>query len=122
MFMRFVIPQIHEDSRRPKGVFAAAHELLESGDLGTDELKDVREVLAWFNQNLPHPPEFFAVSKAIFWFKSDATESINRIWSLVNLLRLHGYFVEVQKYRELGNIVYEDDLQVAAIPSRRDRK
>jgi hypothetical protein len=60
--------------------------------------------------------------RAIFWFKSSAEDCVKRMWELTHLLRYHGYLVEVEKCRELGNIVYEDTFQVAAYPSDKDRK
>jgi hypothetical protein len=121
MFLRFVITQIDEDSHKPQGLFQAAYDLLESGDLSVDERGQLREVLIWFNKHLPSPRRMVA-SRAIFWFKSSADECINRVWELAHLLRYHGYLVDVQKCRELGNIIYEDSFQVAAYPSKRDRK
>jgi hypothetical protein len=120
MFLRFVVTQIDDDSRQPQGLFAAAHDLLDSGDLARDEYLQLREVLIWLNKNLPSPRVQRA--RAIFWFKSEANECIDRMWNLVNLLRFHGYLVEIQKYRGLGKIFYEDDFQVAAAPSKSDRK
>ena len=121
MFLRFVITQIDEDSHKPQGLFQTAYDLLESGDLSPDERGQLREVLIWFNQHLPSPRSMVA-SRAIFWFKSSADECINRVWELAHLLRYHGYLVDVQKCRELGNVIYEDNFQVAAYPSKRDRR
>jgi hypothetical protein len=95
--------------------------LLESGDLSLDERDLLREVLIWFNKNLPSPRNMVA-SRAIFWFKSSADECMKRMWELTHLLRHYGYLVEVEKCRELGNIIYEDEFQVAAYPSKHDRK
>jgi hypothetical protein len=120
MYMRFVTTRIDEDSRRPRGVFVAAYALLDSGDLSGDERKRVREILDWFNTYLPHPPKSFKAGRAIFWFKSNAEESISQIWELVYLLREYGHHVEVHKCRRLRNIHYEDELQVAAYPSKTD--
>ena len=120
MFLRFGVTQIDDDSQQPQGLFMAAHELLDSGDLARDEGLQLREVLIWFNKNLPSPR--IGRTRAIFWFKSETKACIDRMWDLVNLLRLHGYLIEIKKYRELGNIVYEDDFQVAAVPSKSDRK
>jgi hypothetical protein len=122
MFMRFVTTRIDENSRNPQGVFQAAYDLLESGDLSSDEWKHLREILIWFNQNLPTPPDKFPGGRAIFWFKSGATENIKRIWELVHFLRLHGYHVEVHKCRRLANICHRDRFQVAAYPSDRDAR
>ena len=56
--------------------------------------------------------------RAIFWFKPTATEAIRMLWGLAQLLRGHGYHVEMLTTDRPGYIVYEDDLQVAAIPFR----
>jgi hypothetical protein len=122
MYLRFVTTRVDEDSHKPQGVFVASYDLLDSGDLTRDEWKRVREILDWFNQNLPHPPENFTTGRAIFWFKSSAAESISRVWELIHLLRQHGHYIEVHKCRRLGNILYEDKLQVAAFPSKLDAK
>ncbi len=122
MFMRFVITQIGEDSRQPQGVFTAAYALLGSGELASEEWKQLREVMIWFNKNLPTPHDSFDRKRAIFWFKSSAEECIKQMWEMVHLLRLHGYHVEVQKCRELGNVAWEDNFQVAAYPSVQDGK
>ena len=122
MYLRFVTTRIDQDSHKPQGVFVASYGLLDSGDLTRDEWKHVRDILDWFNENLPHPPKSFETGRAIFWFKSSAKVSIRNIWELVHLLRHHGHYVEVHKCRKLGNILYEDDLQVAAFPSKLDGK
>jgi hypothetical protein len=122
MFLRFVTTRIHKDSRKSEGVFAATYSLLESGSLGSDEWKRLREIQIWVNKNLPHPPKNFSATRALFWFKSSAKDSIGQIWESVHSLRLHGHHVEVHKCRHLANIVYEDQLQVAAYPSERDGK
>jgi hypothetical protein len=120
MYLRFVVTQLDDRSHQPKGLFITAHELLDSGDLSQDERTQLREILIWFNINLPSPKG--VARRAIFWFKSEAEDCISRIWELAYLLEYHGYLVEMQKYRKLGYIVYEDKFQVAAIPSKGDRK
>ena len=122
MFLGFTITHIDQDSRRPKGVFSAAYSLLDSGDLDPVDWKALRELLDWFKENLPSPPDSFYASRAIFWFKSSARESISSIWEVVFLLKAHGYHIEVLKCPRLGNISYEDGFQVAAYPSDRDGK
>lgn len=122
MFLRFAVTQIDEDSRKPKGVFAAAHELLDSCELEVEESKHLRGLLDWFDENLPEPPENFYASRAVFWFKSSAQDSVSRIWELVQFLRQHGYHVQVYKCSRLANVSYEDDFQVAAYSSDRDAR
>ena len=121
MFLRFVITQLDEVSKKPQGLFVAAADLIESGSLSREERLQLRETIIWFNKNLPSPRYEFA-SRKIFWFKSNAEECVKRMWELTRLLRYHGYLVEVEKCRELGNIFYEDKFQVAAYPSPNDRR
>src|SRR5690242_18371519 len=109
MFLRFAITQIDEDSRKPQGVFAAAHALLDSCELEVEESKRLRDLLDWFGEKLPEPPEDFYASRAIFWFKSSAHESVSRIWELVQLLRQHGHHILVYKCSRLANISYQDE-------------
>lgn len=120
MYLRFATTKIDDDSHKAQGVFAAAYELLDSGDLTKNEWKRIREILDWFNQNLPHPPKDFDTGRAIFWFKPGAKESIGRIWDLIAILREHGHHVEIFKCRRLANVCYRDDFQVAAYPSDLD--
>jgi hypothetical protein len=122
MFLRFTITHIDEDSHQPQGIFVAAYSLLDSGDLDPVEWKVLRNLLDWFKENLPSPPDSFYASRAIFWFKSNAGESISRIWEMIYLLKAHAYHIEVYRCPRLGNISYEDKFQVAAYPSDRDGK
>jgi len=120
MYLRFVTTRIDEDSHKPQGVFVAAYSILDSGELAPDEWNRMREILDWFNKNLPHPPEDFFACRAIFWFRSSAKDSIEQIWELIEMLRQHNHYVEVHKCRRLANIRYYDRLQVAAYPSKLD--
>jgi len=122
MYLRFVTTRFDEDSHKPQGVFVASHALLDSGDLTREEWKHVREILDWFNDNLPTPPKNFTTGRAIFWFKSSAQNSIRSVWELVHVLRQHGHYVEVHQCRRPGNIHYEDKFQVAAFHSKLDCK
>jgi len=120
MYLRFVVTSIDEDSHKQQGVFIAAYELLDSGSLSKEEWAELREVLDWFRKHLPTPPESFVAGRAIFWFRSEAKDGIQRIWELVEILRRHGQQVEILKCRRLGNIFYYDAYQVAAYPSNLD--
>jgi hypothetical protein len=118
MYIRFTTTAIDEDSHKPRGIFTEAYLLLDSGDLNPDERVQLRELLTWFNQHLPHPPSKFKASRAIF--KSDVHDCIDKIWDMVHLLRQHNHHIVIHKCRRLGNIAYRDKLQVAAYPSELD--
>lgn len=120
MFIRFAVTRIDEESNQPQGIFTAAYELLDAGDLSPVEEARLIEILRWFEENLPSPNRFFEARRAIFWFKAEAAENVERMWEVVQTLRQHDYYVEVYKCRRLANIVFEDAAQVAAYPSPRD--
>ena len=126
MFMRFVIPKINRESRRPEGLFQAAYALLEDGDLDEAEERQLRALIEWFEKNLPIPRHPYAKGRAIFWYQSSAhsrcLECVRRMWEIVNILRSHGYAVELQTCQRLGNIRYSDAYQVAAYPHKRDAR
>jgi hypothetical protein len=122
MYLRFTTTNVHPDSKKPEGVFAAAYRLRDSGDLDSIERERLRDILIWFQQHLPRPPSNFDASRAIFWFRSTAAESIAQIWELVQILREHRHHVAVHRCSDLANICYQDDCQVAAHPSDRDGK
>mgnify|MGYP007062935227 CR=1 FL=1 len=122
MYLRFALTQVDKDSHRAQGVFSAAYALLKSGDLDPDEWRRLREILDWFNEHLPAPPESFDATRAIFWFKPGAKECLETVWEMVHLLKLHGHHVEVYKCRRLANVCYGDKFQVAAYPSKNDAK
>ena len=120
MYLRFATIRIDGDSHKPQGVFKAAYVLLDSGELDRVEWKRLRELLDWFGENLPVPPDEFDARRAVFWFKSTARENITRVWELVGILRMYGYHVTVYKCRRLGNVCFRDKFQIAAYASDLD--
>ena len=118
MYIRFVISRQNEDSRQFEGIFKAAYRLLDGATLDSAEWQLLRADVDWFVKNLP-VPKHRPHPRAIFWFRSEATECTRRAWEMVQLLRLHGENVEMIKSRSPGRIVYFDGMQAAAIPSRR---
>ena len=120
MLIRFTTLAIDADSGRAGGVLVAAHELRDNGDLSADEHADLRTTLSWFNEHLFVPTILEAKEhrRAISWFKPAAAEAIRRMWHLKQLLELHGIHVEVLRAAEPGRVVYEDDWQVIAKPSK----
>jgi hypothetical protein len=78
----------------------------------------LRGTLEWFNENLTRPGLPDREGRSIFWFRDDAQAVVSRAWELIAILRDEGMGVCMRRTREPGQIVYEDDLQIAAIPNR----
>ena len=120
MYIRFTILDKDSDSGFRTGILVAAHTLRDEGDLSVDEHRQLRLCLSWFNENLEVPKILKKVEhrRAISWFKPEAAEAISKMWELKRILDLHGLYVEVLKSDSPGSVVYEDSLQVAAVPPK----
>ena len=98
------------------GVFRAAGILEDTFDL-PDYTQDILcESLKWFNDNLkvPHLPSHRG--RSVFWFRTDANELLDRLWSLIAILDQEGLFVQQRTTSRPGRIMYSDSFQIAAIP------
>jgi hypothetical protein len=124
MYLRFVVPNIDEDSERMLGVFHAIWNLRDRGLLYPYEEDEHDSLRYWFNTYLRKPTRFTAAKppycgkkrKAICWFKDSAQSHIWQIWGLVAILQDHGIPVHILKTERAGYVVYEDEYQVAAEP------
>jgi hypothetical protein len=124
--VRFVTPEIHEESHHATGVFQAAYGLLREGKLFEHEVTQVRETLDWFSENLEKParftkskpPYYRKKQRAISWFRSSATKHLSKLRELVTVLENHQIPVRIIKTTRPGYIVYEDEIQVVSEPFR----
>ena len=122
-FVRFVIESPDPTSQVRQGVFQAAADLRDDGELSSAEALVLRDALAWFSDNLEKPERFSRKrnsyhrdQRAIAWFKDTATEHLERIRELVAILEAHGRPVSMLTSARPGYVVYEDEHQVVAEP------
>ena len=128
MFLRFVVPEIDEDSGRELGVFQAVDRLRRRGLLTEYEENQDDEIGQWFDKNLAKPTRFTTAkppfyrkaNRAISWFKDTAHEHLDRIRALVVILGNHGIHVQMLKTDRVGYVTYEDEYQIVAEPFRGD--
>jgi hypothetical protein len=126
MYLRFVVPDIDEDSGMGLGVFHAVRNLREEGKLYRYEEEQHDLIRQWFNENLEKPTRFTASkppfyrkpNKAVSWFKDSANEHLNYVRELVAILQNHGVIVQLLKTERVGYVVYEDEYQIVAEPFR----
>ncbi len=121
MYVRFVIPKQDLESHSLLGVFQAVFELREAGMLLPHEEQWLDAEIDWLNEHLKEPDCLGepGTHRAISWFRSCATDPIEKVRSIVALLREKGLPVEMIKADNPGTILYEDDWQVVAIPPRK---
>ena len=119
MLIRLIIPRIDPDSHQRLGVFGAGYDLLRDIELADHDRRAIRDSLDWFCDNLIAPDE--VDPRAIFWFKDNARDCIGELWHMARLLREYDHAIEMIRTRRPGYVVYQDDLQLAAIPFKNHR-
>ncbi len=120
-YIRFQTPLRCGATGRPLGIFQAAGRVEDWPDLPAATHDWLRETLQWFNHNLTFP-RLDGAWRPIFWFRDDAQAVVSRVWELIAILRDEGVGVCMRRTREPGQIVYEDDFQIAAIPNRLNQR
>lgn len=125
MYLRFIV--LAPKPRRAAGLFRSDTWLLDDHAL-PDWLRDpIEEHYAWFNEHLPVPRRFTAVSRrrhvraGICWFRPEAHEHIARARDLARLIAEAGHPTAMLKTRRLGQVLYRDDFQIVAKLDARTR-
>lgn len=123
MYIRFTTLQQSEDSHSLVGVFQAAFELRNSGELADHEEVQMNVALSWLKMHLksPHCLRNSENHRALSWCHPRAVKPMQYIWQIVNILKEHGVFVKVHKTNDPGLIIYEDGWQVVAKPRHKKR-
>jgi hypothetical protein len=124
MYLRFAIARKDEDSGRGLGIFHAAGDLRDYGDLEMWEANLLADIREWFNQHLEKPDRFTASKppfyrkqpKAIAWFKDTAVDHIGKVREMISILERHGVNVATYRTDRVGYVVYEDEFQIVAEP------
>jgi len=108
---------------KPVGLFAANWHIMRA-DLYTPEDKALFLAAEdWFNEHLPNPPFYDKENpeknnpqKAITYFKTGAIAKYEeQILILTGLLDKYGVDYDIVFTNSVGEIIYEDDYQVAVI-------
>lgn len=105
------------------GVFALANGLAREGLLSEAEHRFWRAANDWYDAAYPNPsdtdPEVYDPGVnpgAVAWFKSTAGHLLDRVPGYLALLAAHGVACERIESADPGRIVYEDEVQVVAVP------
>jgi len=120
-YLRFVVDQRIPGYSRQVGLFAAAYYLLDEGDMYQYDRELLDRMLKWFSKNLPIPPGEQIPARAIFWYKEESLV-FRRMWYLGKMLKRYHYSISLIKSGFPGNVVYQDEHQVAAVPRKRNKR
>ena len=98
----------------PKGIFSLCWNLIRDGIL-TDEEKDLFiSIDNWFKDNLPEPEPCVNHEKVITFFKCENTkEMYEKLKPAIALLDKYNKPYDIVYTNFVGEIVYEDDWQIA---------
>lgn len=114
-YVRIQGKRFAKNTMHAKGVFSMAWDLIQR-DVMEEEDKDLYlEIDSWFADNLPWPPQCKAQDPVICWFKTENSEEMMKmmrpaLW-LLERYNVPYYLVYTNTP---GEIVYEDQYQVAA--------
>ncbi|MFI9001949.1 hypothetical protein [Streptomyces sp. NPDC053541] len=108
------------------GVFALANGLARQGLLTAPEHHFWRAANDWYDAAYPNPSDTDPLvydpvvnPGAVAWFKSTAGHLLARVPPYLALLDAHGVPYERLESADPGRIVYEDEVQVVAVPRER---
>ena len=117
MECKYMRIQGREDSwvtKYPKGIFGMCWRMIMGGKMEPEDEKLFREINDWFVANLPQPEPCKSGEKVITFFKTAATEEMQRkIEPAVRLMDKYGHPYDIVYTNYVGTIIYEDDWQVA---------
>jgi hypothetical protein len=119
VYIRFVCFQLVENQRNRLGLFQALDEARDNAASPDWALREIGELYGWFKQNLAVPKTFGSWSRGLSWFKSPAQDHIAQMHRMKTALEACGVHVEVLTTRSPGDVVFEDDHQIVAIPRGR---
>ncbi|MFJ3903032.1 hypothetical protein [Streptomyces sp. NPDC090025] len=121
-FVRFQGTARHPRGHFP-GVFALANGLAREGALDPAEHRFWRAANDWYDAAYPDPsvkdPTVYDHGLnpgAVAWFRADARHLLDRVPGYLALLTAHGVAWERVETDDPGRVVYEDEVQVVAVP------
>ena len=99
----------------PKGIFAMCWRMIYDGVMSEQDAEVFKNINEWFEENLPEPPVCQSGDKKVItYFKVESTkEMLKHIEPAMALLDKYSHPYDVVYTNFVGNIVYEDEFQVA---------
>ncbi len=114
-------------TQQPRGIFTTVGKLVDAKTLSEEETAEYWKNREYFEKVLPVPPFYESGNKerATTWFK--VTPQGTDIWRQMDFYRSMCRKYGVRLYRSdtdeiPGEIIYEDDFQIAVINTREDLK
>ncbi len=109
-------------TRQNYGIFICVWHLIRDQKVTAEEERADWDARQWFEENLPIPPCYREGNpdKAITWFKAQAMEGsiVHELGFYRDLAKKYGVAIDLVISEFPGDIIYEDEHQIAAIPNK----
>ena len=114
-YMRIQGRELSYVTQYPKGIFGMCWRMIYDGVMSEEDSELFKSINAWFEENLPEPPACQSGDKKVItYFKVESTEEmLKHIEPAMALLDKYNHPYDVVYTNFVGNIVYEDEFQVA---------
>ena len=100
-------------TKYPKGVFGMCWRLLLDGKMSEEDAERFRAIDKWFVENLPEPEPCKNQEQVITFFKTTASEMIEKAEPMLRLLEKYDQPYDIICTNFVGTIIYEDEWQIA---------
>lgn len=128
MYIRFTTEFVNEYGETHTGLFSALAFVREYALTEDADIKELKALRAWFNENLEAPDRFSNANNknpeaiSLSWFKDSAKSHIKKVYEVIHLLEKYDVIAEIVTCVNPGYIINEDEYQVSAVPFKADRK
>lgn len=114
-YMRIQGRELSYVTQYPKGIFGMCWRMVYDGVMEEADAQAFREIDRWFVANLPEPPMCkTGDQRVITFFKTETSgEMLKHIEPAMALLEKYNHPYDMVYTNFVGNIVYEDEFQVA---------
>ena len=114
-YMRIQGRELSYVTQYPKGIFGMCWRMIYDGVMEEADAEVFRNIDHWFVENLPEPPMCKSGDQPVItFFKTESTEEMRKkIEPAMALLDKYNHPYDVVYTNFVGNIVYEDEFQVA---------
>jgi len=115
-YVRIQGKELARNTMQGKGIFSMCWQLIQNDTMYEEDKELFKEIDGWFAEHLPWPPQCKNQEPVVCWFKTENSDEMMKMirpamWLLERYN--HPYYVVYTNFP--GEIVYEDQYQVAAV-------
>ena len=114
-YVRIQGAELARNTMYAKGVFSMCWQLIQNDEMIEEDADLYHEIDDWFAEHLPWPPQCKSQEPVVCWFKTEnSDEMLKMIRPALWLLERYNHPYYLVYTNTPGEIVYEDQYQVAA--------